>query len=207
MNKTILVSILAVILIVLGGFLWKSKQAVGPDISGLLESSVSASPTINPSHTPTPTNLPKVTRTTTPTPNGKTTFVGEKVPWELLLADASCQLKGEIKFLDEKTYDNQDAIFIYKGVDHPARNIKWTISPAEPNIEVGPNIFNKMPLPDGQSLLGIFPKGPLSAKKYTLTASMQYGRLVDAQGKFVTVGGNVRVSQKLCQGQTTIVFP
>lgn len=124
-----------------------------------------------------------------------------------MLADASCELKGEIKFVNENTYDNQDAIFIYKGVDHPGRNVFWKITPAESNLEIGPNIFNKIPIPNGQALLGVFPKGSLSAKKYTLTAVMQYGRLVDDKGKFVSVGGNVLVSEKPCQGQTTVVLP
>ena len=165
--------------------------------------SVTASPT----PTPAPTKTPIASKVPLPTGDGRTTFINEKVPWELLLADASCELKGEIKFLNEKTYDNQDALFIYKGVDHPGRNIKWTISPAEPNLEVGPNIFSKIFIPNGQSLLGVFPKGALGAKKYELTAVMEYGRLIDEKGKFVTAGGDVKVFEKQCKGKTTVVFP
>lgn len=165
----------------------------------------SPSPSLSP--TSLPTLKPSVSKAPFPIRDGKTTFIDEKVPWELLLADASCELKGEIKFLNEKTYDNQDALFIYKGVDHPGRNIKWTIVPAESNLEVGPNIFSKMPIPNGQYLLGIFPKGALSAKRYELTAVMEYGRLIDAKGNFVTVGGDVKLFDKPCKGKTTVVFP
>lgn len=161
----------------------------------------------SPSPSPTPTPRSSVSKVPLPTGDGKTTFIDEKVPWELLLADASCELKGEVKFLNEKTYDNQDAVFIYKGVDHPGRNIRWTISPAEPNLEVGPNIFSKIPIPNGESLFGIFPKGTLSAKRYELTAVMEYGRLIDGKGNFVTVGGNVKLFDKPCKGKTTVVFP
>ena len=203
--KTFWIVLLLVILVLAGVYFGVLRRAP----SG--EPAVSASPepskTISPSPSPSPTPRPSVSKVPLPTGDGKTTFIDEKVPWELLLADASCQLKGEIKFLNEKTYDNQDALFIYQGVDHPGRNIKWTILPAEPNLEIGPNIFSKIPIPDGQSLLGVFPKGTLGAKKYELTAVMEYGRLVDEKGKFVTGGGNVKLFEKQCQGKTTVVFP
>jgi len=202
-NKTFWATLVLVVLALAGiyfGALKRSEKPVGSE---------SPAPSVSVSSSPAPLSPPRPSPKTslTPTGNGQTTFIDEKVPWELLLSDASCELKGEIKFVNEKTYDNQDAIFIYKGVDHPGRNIFWKISPAESNLEIGPNIFNKVPIPNGQSLLGVFAKGTLGAKKYTLTAVMQYGRLVDDKGKFVTVGGNVRVSEKPCQGQTTVVLP
>lgn len=117
--------------------------------------------------------------------------------WETLKGPATCVLKGEIKYITKNTYNNQDALFTYKGVDHPGRNIKWTVAPAD-DLTVGPNIFDRMVLPDGKSLLGIvLPENPI-AKKYTLTASVDYGRLVD---------GAVKVSEQKCSGKTTIVLP
>ena len=203
-NKTFLLSLLVVV-VLSGTYFWMSKH-FGSKGGVLLSPSPSfIEPTPTPIVTLSPT--PKVSKVPLPTGDGATSFVGEPVPWRLLLDDASCELKGEIKFLNDHIYDNQNALFIYHGVDHPARNVKWTITPAEPNLSAGPNIFSKLSIPDGQSLLGIFPVDPVSAKKYTLTAVMQYGRLVDDKGKFVTVGGNVKVFEKPCRGQTTVVFP
>ena len=141
-----------------------------------------------------------------PTGDGRTTFVDEPVPWNLLLGQASCGLQGEVKFLNHNTYDNQDARFIYGGIDHPARNISWTVTPQD-DISVGPNIFSKLKLPNGESLLGVtLPENP-KHKQYELTAKIQYGRLVDAKGNFVAVGGDVKVFEKQCAGKTIIVLP
>lgn len=201
-NKIIFLVTLAVAIVVVG--VWVSSKKLSDIVS---EPTESAEPSVAENSSVTPSKSANVTKVPTPTGDGKITFVGEKVPWELLLSDASCELKGEIKFLNSDTYNNQDALFTYSGVDHPARNVKWTISPAEPNLEVGPNIFSKMPIPNGQSLLGLFKKGDVSLKKYELTAVMEYGRLVDENGKFVTVGGDVKVFKKQCLGKTSVVFP
>ncbi len=200
--------ILAVILIVstffIGFYVWTSDIIRSPDV---IESSTPiTSPEV--SSSPSPIPRPSLTKVPTlpPSGDGRTTFIGETVPWSLLLTDASCELKGEIKFLNHNTYDNQDAVFIYKGIDHPGRNVFWTISPQD-NISVGPNIFNKIPIPNGESLLGIvLPESPKS-KRYELTAKIQYGRLVDGNGNFVTTGGNVKVFDKQCSGKTVVVLP
>ncbi len=162
------------------------------------------SETANPSPTPTP--RPVATKIPLPTGDGRTSFIDEPVPWNLLLGSASCELRGEIKFLDHNTYDNQDAIFVYAGVDHPGRNILWNITPQD-DISVGPNMFGKRVLPNGESLLGIIlPEDP-KYNKYEFTAKIQYGRLVDEKGNFVTVGGNVKVFEKQCDGKTVVVLP
>jgi|SRR3989344_8330069 len=111
--------------------------------------------------------------------------------------EATCGLKGEIKFLNHNTYDNQDALFTYRGIDDSGRNIFWNVSPQD-DIRVGPNIFNRMPIPDGQSLLGIvLPQKP-KYKRYELAAKIQYGRLVD---------GDVTIFEKQCDGKTVVVLP
>ena len=168
----------------------------------------SASPSVSPSASPriSPIASPLITKKILPTGDGQTTFIGQTVPWHLLLQDAACELKGEIKFISKNTYDNQDAEFIYKGVDHPGRNIKWTVTPDDGSLSVGPNIFTRIPLPDSRVLLGIFPAGEPVSKKYELTANIQYGRLLK-DGKFVSAGGDVKVFEKQCAGKTTVVFP
>lgn len=176
------------------------------DVTSTPEPSEIVSP--SPTATPTPRPRPRPTATEVPLPTGdnRTTFIDESVPWGLILGQASCQLQGEIKFLNHNTYDNQDAKLIYSGIDHPARNISWTVTPAD-DISVGPNLFGKLVLPNGESLLGIvLPENP-KYKQYQLTVKIQYGRLVDQKGNFVTTGGNVKVFEKQCDGKTTIVLP
>ena len=199
-NKLLLIALAIALLVIYFGGIWKSNT-VNDMPSESPASTVTASPSA------TSIKSPNVTKLPLPTGDGKTTFIGERVPWQFLLSDASCELKGEIKFLNKNTYDNQDATFTYKGVDNPGRNIRWTITPPEKNLAIGPNIFEQIPLPDGKTLLGIFPSGDLSYKKYELTVVMEYARLVDDNGKFVSVGGNVRVYEKQCTGKTTIVVP
>lgn len=199
--KNIIISSISLVVILIFAIFYFSKETSeknivdetpGPTV--VVESPIPSSP------------KPNISKVPLPTGDGRTTFIGETVPWSLLLADASCELKGEIKFLNNNTYDNQDALFIYKGIDHPGRNVLWTVTPQD-NISVGPNIFNKIPIPNGESLLGIFlPENPKS-KTYDITAKIQYGRLVDQKGNFATIGGYVKVFEKQCIGKTTVVLP
>lgn len=188
-----------------GGF-WPSDEQIPLPTESPQVGPVIMGPTITPR--PTLINTPSLTKTSVPLPtdDGQTTFIDKPVPWGLLLKDASCKLQGEIKFLASDLYNNQDALFIYSGVDNSARNIFWTVIPDD-DMSVGPNMFAKRSLPSGDSLLSIvLPENPKS-KTYTLTAKMQYGRLVDEKGNFVAAGGNVKVFEKQCEGKTTVVLP
>ena len=184
MNKKLLIILAGLVVLGVAYFIFSDKK----------ELDVPVSPTPTSTSIPTTTSSPSkspITKVPLPSGDGRTSFVGEPVPWHLLLADASCELKGEIKYLDKSTYDNQDARFIYNGIDSPARNVLWTVSPSD-SILVGPNIFSNIPIPNGQSLLGIsLPQNPIS-KRYELTAKIQYVRLVDAKGNFVSTGGTFK---------------
>lgn len=202
--KNIIISAILLVVVLTSAIIYFSNRAINDDIID----QTPAPTDIIESPTAAPSSKPNISKMPVPLPSGdgRTTFIDETVPWSLLLADASCELKGEIKFLDGNTYDNQDALFIYKGIDHPARNIFWTVTPQD-NLSVGPNIFSKIPIPNGESLLGVFlPENP-KYKKYEVTAKIQYGRLVDTKGNFVTVGGYVKVFEKQCVGKTTVVLP
>lgn len=202
----LIIAVAAVFSAVYFGNVWTSDVVPTSDIDSSPEPTPTASPSATP--TPMPIKTPSLTKTSAPLPtgDGRATFIDEPVPWELLLKDASCKLQGEIKFLDHNTYNNQDALFLYSGIDNPARNIFWTITPDD-DLSVGPNMFVKRVIPDGDSLLSIvLPENPKS-KTYTLTAKIQYGRLIDEKGNFVAVGGNVKVFEKQCEGKTTIVLP
>lgn len=202
-KNTIIWSVVLVVgVFIVGFYIWTLNVQQISDVVNSPEPSATEIPSVVPSPKPNITKVP----VPLPSGDGRTTFIGETVPWSLLLADASCELKGEIKYLNQNTYDNQDALFIYKGIDHPARNVFWTVTPQD-NISVGPNIFNKIPIPNGESLLGIsLPENP-KYKTYNITAKIQYGRQVDAKGNFVTEGGNVKVFEKQCTGKTTVVLP
>ncbi len=161
-----------------------------PDSTHSTGSGQVGSPQASPSPTPSASSGPSGPR---PTPSGTPGL------WEQLSGEASCELKGEIKYvsMDPRIYDNQDVLFSYKGVDHPARLINWVVSPND-GLSIGPNLFAHLPLPDGENLIGIsLPENP-KYKTYELTASITYGRLID---------GNIQVFTKQCAGKTTVVLP
>lgn len=202
--KNIIISATLLVVVLTSAIIYFSSKSINDDIVDQTPTPTDAVA----SPTPLPSPKPNISKVPVPLPSGdgRTTFIDETVPWPLLLADASCELKGEIRFLDSNTYDNQDALFVYKGIDHPARNIFWTVTPQD-NVSVGPNIFSKIPIPNGENLLGVFlPQNP-KYKKYEITAKIQYGRLVDAKGNFVTVGGYVKVFEKQCQDKTVVILP
>lgn len=144
-----------------------------------------------PSPTPSPTQSKSPVIPQTPQPETS------PIDYSSLPPKASCSLKGTIRYLNANTYDNGNALFTYNGIDHPGRNVLWTVTPND-DIDVGPDIFDRYPLPDGTSLLSItLPQNPI-VKRYTLTASVQYGRLVN---------GNVKVSIAQCSGSTTVILP
>ncbi|HEY4474791.1 MAG TPA: hypothetical protein VJC06_02625 [Candidatus Paceibacterota bacterium] len=192
---------------VFGIYVWTSDvpwPSESPDSTSLPQAKLSETESSSPAPQATP--RPIASNIPLSTGDGRTTFIDEVVPWSLLLGQASCRLQGEIKFLNHNTYDNQDALFIYGGVDHPGRNIFWTVTPQD-DISVGPNMFGKLVLPNGESLLSItLPENP-KHKRYELTVKIHYGRLVDEKDNFVTVGGNVKVFEKQCDGKTTVVLP
>ena len=157
--------------------------------------SISASPSVLPAN-PSPS---KSSTSSTPKPLAQPTqeLSEQTLRWNQLTGEAYCELTGEIKYLNSNTYDNQDARFIYRGIDHPSRGIVWVVSPND-GLDIGPDIFAQMPLPDGISLIGVSLPETQYYKKYELTASINYGRLVD---------GNIKVYTKQCVGKTIVVLP
>ncbi|MEK7661896.1 MAG: hypothetical protein AAB355_00120 [Patescibacteria group bacterium] len=163
--------------------------------SGDLSASSSPTPSISVSPSPSPDSAGSPQASPKPTP--RLTPSGSPSLWEQLSGEASCELKGEIKYLTRTIYDNQDALFTYKGVDHPGRLINWVVSPND-GLSIGPNLFSSLLLPDGESLIGVsLPENP-KYKAYELTASITYGRLID---------NNVKLFTKQCSGKTTVVLP
>ncbi len=139
-------------------------------------------------------SMPAPSPSISPIPSGVPPIDFSKLP-----AKASCKLKGTIRYVSLKPniYDNGDALFSYSGVDEEGRNVLWKVTPDD-GIDMGPSIFTQLKIPDGSSLLSVtLPDFP-TAKRYTVTASLQYGRFVD---------GSLRVLIAPCSGSTTILLP
>jgi hypothetical protein len=181
-------------------------------INGDEEKVAEATPT--PTPTPTATQIvdmgDKTTPTPTSTPEGDDqvfegfpdqSLVGEVPSRDLITGPATCQLSnGTITFSDSQTAINSDAYLSYQNVDHPGRLIFWTISPDNEAFDIGPNIFSKLPLPDGiENLTVIVNKEDLIEKTYILTAKVNYG--IEGEG-----GGVVRTEEVDCTGKITVVL-
>lgn len=192
-------------IIIAGAIIFYFARNNSGDLSAFSSPTPSISVNFSPSPSSNPRPAPKPSVSATPDnsgtnlPTGGQDLVSSPVPWDKLSGEASCELKGEIKYesMSPRVYDNQDAIFTYKGVDHPGRLINWVVSPND-GLSIGPNLFAHLSLPDGESLIGVsLPENP-KYKRYELTASITYGRLVD---------GNVKIYTKQCSGKTTVVLP
>ena len=108
---------------------------------------------------------------------------------------ASCKLKGTLRYTDATTYRHEGDLLAYRGVDHESRLIFWKVTPQD-GLRVGPNIFDRLPLPDGESMIFVsLPENPVS-HEYALTASINYGVLGD--------DGVLRVFMTQCKGKTII---
>jgi hypothetical protein len=189
--KIVSIVIVAVILIVAGVVYNKYQRK---NLAALRPSeSISPTPTSDePLGTPSGKDLQSLT------PEEVEKLLGEggqpSVPYGQLTKAATCKLEGTIKFLNPTLYRHEGNVITYTGIDSPARQIKWTINPPD-NIKVGPNLTAQLKLPDGESPVdATLPQNPIS-KKYSLTASITYGRLQN---------GDVKIYEAKCSGITFI---
>lgn len=108
---------------------------------------------------------------------------------------ATCQVGGEVRFTATDSFLSLDSKISWQNIDSRGRLIKWRISPDD-KLAVGPNIFESLPLPDGQyeNLTVRLPEKPVS-KNYLLTASVTYGQFVK---------GNLEVKETSCTGQVKV---
>ncbi len=111
-----------------------------------------------------------------------------------LTQPATCAISGKITFLSHNMAQIEKANFIYSGIDSPARQIKWVISPSD-DFQVSPNLAAPLYLPEGENIVGVnLPLSP-KYKNYTLTASVTYGRVVN---------GGLTVSESKCSGSVVV---
>ena len=133
---------------------------------------------------PTPRSLAPILPTTEP-------FLGLSG----IKAPATCQIGGEVEFLSSDTFASKNTKISWQNIDSRGRLIKWRVSP-EDKLAVGPNIFESLPLPDGeyQNPTVHLPENPVS-KNYLLTASVTYGQFI---------GGDLKVKEANCTGQIKV---
>ncbi|MDP3792300.1 MAG: hypothetical protein Q8Q89_01080 [bacterium] len=166
------------------GYFVRSKSN-NPDLV-LPTNQVTPTETLIPSPETTP--RPSVPVPSTPTPEPFLGLNGVKSP-------ATCQVGGEVKFTSSDSFLSLDSKISWQNIDSRGRLIKWHISPDD-QLAVGPNIFESLPLPDGQyqNLTVRLPENPIS-KNYLLTASVTYGQFVK---------GNLEVKETNCIGQVKV---
>ena len=135
---------------------------------------------------PQATPRPSVPITATPEP-----FLGLNG----VTSPATCQVGGEVEFTSTDSFRSLGSKISWKNIDSRGRLIKWHIGPDD-KLAVGPNIFESLPLPDGeyQNLTVRLPENPIS-KNYLLTASVTYGQFVK---------GNLEVKETNCTGQVKV---
>ena len=187
MKNIILIGL--VVLVGLGSLAWygyfvRSKNGD----SDLALPTAQPTPTETLPASPMPTPRPSIPVLATPTPEPFLGLNGVTSP-------ATCQVGGEVRFTAVDSFLSLDSKISWQNIDSRGRLIKWHISPDD-KLAVGPNIFESLPLPDGQyeNLTVRLPENPIS-KNYLLTASVTYGQFVK---------GDLKVKETNCTGQVQV---
>lgn len=188
MKKTILIAIIILLVIVFG--VWKITSYYSSDNTP----SDSSSPLPTNSISPSPTSLDQLTPQEVENLINGGHLKYTPVPYSQLTKPATCKVEGSIEFVKSNTYITKGAKISWTGIDNPARQIKWKISPSD-NLRIGPNLMANLPIPDGSNEVGAtLPENPKS-RHYSLTASITYSRLVD---------GNPKDYEASCSGKVTV---
>ncbi|PJE50694.1 MAG: hypothetical protein COV29_03090 [Candidatus Yanofskybacteria bacterium CG10_big_fil_rev_8_21_14_0_10_36_16] len=181
-NKKI---ILWLIVLVVGAGLLVFSMSSGPkedDNEDLLPDDFEFSPSPQPTLTPTPTPV-----------GGSSNGSGQK------FTPATCQLEGKIVFLEDNLYRTEGAKIIYQNIDDVTRQIYWRTTPDDGVIKAGPNLFEQLPIPNGEKEAGVALYGTPTAKQYLLNASVTYGALLS--------NGAVEIREAECSGGIMVIMP
>ncbi len=114
----------------------------------------------------------------TPSPSESATpSLGPSIPPlpEGNTSPATCQLAGEIRFINENLYETRGAKIAYQNVDDETRQIFWKSEPNDGVLVIGPNLFENLVIPNGEREIGVVLKEQPTVQNYTLTASITYG--------------------------------
>ena len=112
---------------------------------------------------------------------------------------AACQITGQIVFLNKNLYENKNAKITYQNVDDPIRQIFWKTEPADGALTIGPNLFEDLPLPDGERNVGVALAKETNVRNYTLTASITYG--------VKRADGSIEEKISNCSGEVLVQMP
>ena len=192
-NKNIIIFSF-VILVGLGLLVWsgfiRSKTGDSEVVLPIIEliPTETLIPSPEPDSTSSPQAIPRPSVSVTDIPEPFLGLNGVKSP-------ATCQIEGEVEFTASDSFRSKGSKIYWQNIDSRGRLIKWQISPKD-NLAVGPNIFESLPLPDGQyeNLTVRLPEKPVS-KSYTLTASVTYGQFIKE---------NLEVKETNCTGQVKV---
>ncbi len=141
--------------------------------------------------TPTPSSSESPSLTPAPSPSSS--------PKSSANIAATCQLSGEIRFISKDLYETIGAKIVYQNVDDKIRQIYWKSNPADGTLTVGPNLFENLAIPNGQSDVGVALVKKSTIKTYTLTASITYG--------IKRADGFVEEREAQCSGSTKVTMP
>lgn len=121
------------------------------------------------------------------------------LPPGLITGPATCQLAGQIRFIDQNTYVTEGAKIVYQNIDHGSRFIFWKTDPDDGVLRVGPNIFAELKLPNGERDIGVSVSKSTSVKEYILTASVTYG--------VTNSKGSEEIKTAACAGSSKVIMP
>lgn len=139
-------------------------------------------------------NNPQTTVEATNSPQPQNSLIpNAKLDTQASLSRATCQLSGSIRFIDENLYETIGAKIAYQNVDDKIRQIFWKSNPDDKILAVGPNLFEDLEIPSGETEIGVVLEGEPTVENYTLFASITYGvkrssgavdvKIVDCSGK------------------------
>ena len=139
---------------------------------------------------PTPSESPLASPSPSPRPSPSSNNI---------FVPATCQLSGEIRFINKNLYETIGAKIIYQNVDDKIRQIYWKSDPADGVLTAGPNLFEDLPIPNGQSDVGVALIKEPAVKIYTLTASITFGaKMVDS---------SIEEREARCTGSVKVTIP
>src|SRR3989344_4765433 len=116
--------------------------------------------------------MPIISESPSPSPDSSSVPFSPK---SNISVPATCQLSGEIVFINQNLYETIGAKIAYQNVDDAIRQIYWKSNPDDGVLTIGPNLFENLPLPSGERNVGVAVNKETTVKNYTLTASINYG--------------------------------
>ena len=145
---------------------------------------------------PVSQGMPIISESPSPSPDSSSVPFSPK---SNISVPATCQLSGEIVFINQNLYETIGAKIAYQNVDDAIRQIYWKSNPGDGVLTIGPNLFENLEIPNGEREIGVVLKGEPSATSYLLTAVITYG--------VKQPSGAMEVKIANCSGMITVKMP